>query len=323
MMLHITNGDAAATPLRSAVEGRVVLSCDVLYEGPAGATIDPAAWHAQRARVLAAAPSDVESIRAGLADADAVLASAADYDETVLWFEHDLFDQLLVPRTLSLLPPAARASIVCIGEFPGVTPFYGLGQLHGEQLATLLPRREPVTIEHRARAREVWDAFQAPDPRVLQAIMVNGGDAYDPLFPFLRDALRRLFEEYPSVTNGLSRTEQAALRSLEAEALTRRELFVQAQRQEEAPFMGDSTFFDVVDRLGTARMPLVALPTHESRDAPAEESIQLTDAGREVVAGHADHIRLNGLDRWRGGVHLTDQHNEWRWDSAHQTLVSW
>jgi hypothetical protein len=322
MMLHITNGDAAAHPLRSAVDGRVVLSCDVLYEGPAGATIDLAAWHAQRARVLARDRSEVESIRAGLAAADAVIASAAGYDETVLWFEHDLFDQLLIPRTISLLPASARVSLVCIGAFPGVTPFYGLGQLRGEQLATLLPGREPVTIEHRARAREVWDAFQSPDPLALQTIMVNG-DACDAPFPFLRGALRRLFEEYPSMANGLSRTEQAALRNLEAGALTGRALFAAAQRQEEAPFMGDTTFFAVVDRLRTARVPLVAFPTDESCGAPAAASIQLTEAGREVLAGRADHIRLNGLDRWRGGVHLTDQHNEWRWDSARQTLVSW
>jgi len=33
-----------------------------------------------------------------------------------------------------------------------------------------------------------------------------------------------------------------------------------------------------------------------------------------VLAGKADHITLNGIDRWIGGVHLFGNQVPWRWD---------
>ena len=33
-------------------------------------------------------------------------------------------------------------------------------------------------------------------------------------------------------------------------------------------------------------------------------AVALTDAGRGVLDGAADHVALNGIDRWIGGVHL-------------------
>jgi hypothetical protein len=32
--------------------------------------------------------------------------------------------------------------------------------------------------------------------------------------------------------------------------------------------------------------------------------LRLTDAGDAVLAGEADRIALNGIDRWWGGTHL-------------------
>jgi hypothetical protein len=49
----------------------------------------------------------------------------------------------------------------------------------------------------------------------------------------------------------------------------------------------------------------------------------LTTAGRAVLTGDEDAVRLNGIDRWRGGVHLSGRDAAWRWDAAAQTLVSW
>ncbi len=64
---------------------------------------------------------------------DAKLAAFADYDEVVLWFEHDLFDQLLLVRHLDWFSRRdlgrTALSLICVGEFPGFEPFHGLGQL--------------------------------------------------------------------------------------------------------------------------------------------------------------------------------------------------
>ena len=48
---------------------------------------------------------------------------------------------------------------------------------------------------------------------------------------------------------------------------------------------------------------------------------QLTETGHEVLAGRADHVRLNGINRWLGGVHLDGGEALWRWDQSTRSLT--
>jgi len=311
--LHITNGDCAANTLRSFLTDPVLITCDVLHDGPAPA-LDGDAWHEVRARWLTEAPEAAfEETRASLAAFDRTVTQPGRHDEIVLWFEHDLFDQLLLIRTLDLLGAAQlrNVSLICIGEFPGVDRFIGLGQLNADQLASLYPGRTPVNPEQYAVASEAWRAFRAADPRELYKLMIR----LDDTLPFLPGAIHRLFEEYPSTTNGLSRSADAILRVLEAGPLDAGILFPKTQADEARPFMGDLGHFDIVRALASARVPLVGItPPH---------TVSITDAGRRVLAGRDDAVALNGIDEWRGGVHLVGaDRSPWRWNPDRETLVS-
>src|SRR2546425_4236380 len=100
--LHITNGDCAAGTLRQFLTDPVSITADVLHEGPAP-HVDLNTWHQLRARSLAQSDqASFEDTRNDLARSDRAIAEADRYDEVVLWFEHDLFDQLLLIRTLDL-----------------------------------------------------------------------------------------------------------------------------------------------------------------------------------------------------------------------------
>jgi hypothetical protein len=310
-ILHITNGDAAGDKLRTFVAGDVVLSCDVLHDGP---------------------------VERDDAAATRTLARAAGCDEVVLWFEHDLFDQLNLIRTLTLLDEKVRrkadtteatvvsgfsrtVSLICIDEYPGVARFIGLGQLTPEQLRSLWPSRRPVTRAQFDVARRAWDAFCSPDPSALEALSRDAG--VDGALPFLRAAVLRLFEEYPWTTTGLSRTEAAALQSLRDGPLTGFQLFPRTQLHEERPFLGDWALFAIVERLAAARVPLVAIdrrPQSAAEYGPV--AIELTSAGRDVIGNAADAVVMNGIDRWVGGVHLAGTESPWRWDSSRKRLLS-
>jgi hypothetical protein len=87
--------------------------------------------------------------------------------------------------------------------------------------------------------------------------------------------------------------------------------------------MGDWGFYHMLRRLGAARVPLVSLDaTPDDRDLRTSV-VALTETGREVLAGRRDHIALNGIDVWRGGVHLEGaSQSPWRWDAHRETLVS-
>jgi hypothetical protein len=65
-------------------------------------------------------------------------------------------------------------------------------------------------------------------------------------------------------------------------------------------------------------VPLVSLEV-EPRDDPDLPSgvVTITDTGRAVLSGRADWIRINGFDRWLGGVHLSAALGDdvaWRYD---------
>jgi hypothetical protein len=64
-----------------------------------------------------------------------------------------------------------------------------------------------------------------------------------------------------------------------------------------------------VDRAerGAPRRPAATLHVTNGDSAALglRAAVHLTASGGEVLAGRADHVRLNGVDRWIGGTHLT------------------
>jgi hypothetical protein len=320
--LHITNGDCAAAKLRQFLDDPVILAADVLHDGPAPLVEDDA-WYAIRSQFLGGSPDRASAIRDELAAADRQLDAASDEDEIVLWFEHDLFDQLNLIRTLDRIARRGRrrrpVRLICIDRFPGVDRFVGLGQLDPRQLSTLVAHKMAVTDAQLDLASRAWTAFRAPDPSALAQL----AETRPPELPFLGDALVRFLAEYPSTTSGLSRTAQHALDVLAAGPHDAAVLFEQVQAREERPFMGDWGFFDVVRRLAVGRVALVRIALGGNARDLRGHAVSLTDTGLRVLRGEVDAIALNGIDEWRGGVHLRGANSSpWRWDPARQTLVS-
>jgi len=289
-MLHLTNGESAAGSLRgSGVPGQVIAWQDVLHEGPVPAGLTLENMSEVRARFLAQwDPRSFPAASACFEERDAALRPAR---HVVLWFEHDLYDQLQLLQILAALSdvPGIAADLICIDAFPGVVPFYGLGQLTPAQLASLWPDRQPVTAEQYALGARAWDAFTSPDPAAVPQLLATDLGA----LPFLGSALRRLLEEYPAAPTGLGRTERQLLQAIARGARSFAELFAANAAAEEASFMGDTVVAARLDALIRARTPLVT-----------PEPYTLTTAGERVLAGEVDALQLNGIDRWIGGVHL-------------------
>jgi len=88
---------------------------------------------------------------------------------------------------------------------------------------------------------------------------------------------------------------------------------------EEQIFMGHESFNRIVAALADARHPLV-----EISDTPQHNlgNVRITEAGRRVMQSEADHIALNGINEWLGGVHLKGEKAAWRWDCSAGRIVS-
>lgn len=291
-MLHLTNGESAGGSLREAgLPGRVIAWQDVLHEGPVPEGLTLEAMSEVRARFLADWDQGTfDEISAEFKTRDEALRQAR---HVVLWFEHDLYDQLQLIQILAALAqaPDTVAEIICIDAFPGIVPFHGLGQLTAGQLASLWPDRQPVTPAQLSLGVAAWQAFTSSDPGAVPRLLATDLGA----LPFLGDALRRLRDEYPAPPTGLGRTERQLLQAIAGGVRSFAGLFAANAAAEEAVFMGDTTVAARLETLIRAPNPLVT-----------PEPYRLTEAGQRVLAGEADARSLNGFDRWIGGVHVSE-----------------
>src|SRR5215210_5792326 len=149
------------------IEGNIVAWRDVLHEGPVP-PLPPDRLRRARAEHLATlGPTSPDEVEDELRARDERLAATLEAGEpVVLWFEHDLYDQLQLVQVLAGLPDAPSCvELICIGTFPGRPGFAGLGELQPAELASLWPQRVPVTAAHVGAARAAWDRFRGADPR--------------------------------------------------------------------------------------------------------------------------------------------------------------
>jgi hypothetical protein len=234
-LLHITNGDCAAEVLSRVVSGTILPWRDVLHEGPVRAGLALEELSRERAQFIAQAGwGEPEKILEDFRSRDAVFRRAGQHDEIVLWFEHDLYDQLQLIQVLDGLsdlrgPPV---SLVCEAEY--------LGTMAAKRAAELFALRNPVTRRHFHEARAAWAAFRSPNPRDIESVRPAA-------LPFLAAALRRHLEEFPWTTDGLSRTERRILQALERGPLPLGELLREVG--EEPGFLGDAVLAWHVRRL--------------------------------------------------------------------------
>jgi hypothetical protein len=274
---HVVNGDIVGRRLdRSALPGEVIVWRDVLHEGriPPG---PPALVQRKRAAFLAEAGfGGAEAIRADLAAADSALIAALDAGrETVLWFEHDLHDQLQLVQILARIaghPGRESARLISLDRFPGHSRFAGMGELSVAELASLWPQRR--TLDGRAfpTALRVYSALQQGD----EAMLAEVAGASTPGLPYLPGALRRLLEEWPWTAPAAGRSERQILRAVAGGSRTAAEIFGATSAMEEAPYAGDAWVFRRIDELARgADALLVATPA----------GFELTPAGRAALDG--------------------------------------
>ena len=326
--LHVTNGDCTDV-LGTGLAERILVWFDVLHEGPVPDVGDD---ELRRIRAdfltTAGGPGGGEFVLRRFLERDRTLAAnrAGTY---VLWFEADLYDQLqivqILARLAELAVPAERITLICIGEYPGIARFGGLGELTAQQLRELpetaaCAALTPAALELASRA---WSALRAKHPHGLGDIA--GSRSAE--LRFLGEAFDRLSREYPSTRDGLSLTERrilaavdAAMRSAADGDRRAHRVFITAAGRESRPFLGDTWSFARMDRL--ARAPTALLSAEPAGSAVAADTLLgLTDTGARVLAGRADHVELNGIDRWIGGVHLVGHDVSWRFDEGTETIM--
>ena len=320
--LHITNGDATVAGMRSGgIEGEILAWRDVLHEGPVPADLDLRELSNVRADWIAGEGlSNKQEVRRSFAERDDMLRRYSDFDEVILWFEWDLYDQLQLLQILDFFSADTAADRAETGTRLSIVSYAGyLGNLDPAFFPSLFESRSLITDSMILEARNAWAAFRSPNPSELASMAITEIDD----LPFLRLALDRELEELPSTLNGLSRSESQILEAVSQGPASFHEIFNSCANREERIFCGDSILALYIERMSQDDNALIRYTSGDLIDAPHSEEdsrafrnaeMALTENGRAVLRADQDWIQMGGSDRWIGGVHLEGSRAAWRWD---------
>jgi len=320
--LNITNGDSAAATLSEAgVEGKIIPWRDVLHEGPVDSSLSLEALSKERARFISEQGwDDFAHVSGNFAERDRVIRHLDYFDEVVLWFEDDLYDQLQLIQLLDFFGRgAARGKTLSVIVVDGYIP-----PLSATQLKQLDKTRPRVTQEQLELAKRAWKAFGSADPTSISKLLDENTSA----LPYVAAALRRHLEEFPSTVNGLSRSEREALAAIGAGHSTPVAAFLEVATKQESIFLGDIVFYSFLERLSGKKDALVTwkdgtpviAPTSARAREFVEGELMLTPLGREVLAGNKDWQSIHNRTRWLGGVEISPGEGGWRWDPAERLV---
>jgi hypothetical protein len=320
-IVHVCNGDSTADTLSLAeLPGEIRVWADALDLGPVLPVSDQdhhrargEFWATREGRGSAAEQEKK------LAEADAQFDEAAGAEELILWYEHDLFDQLALVRLLARLSRRGlpqTLTVVSIDRHPEVPNFLGMGQLEPTQLAELWPRRTPLSRDAIDESVATWVALTAADPRGLPFLVKR-----IKAMPFLAGAIERHLEEFPDPTSGLSRTERQTLAAIARGEATGSALMQASHAMDPRYPITDGLLFDTLKTFGACGFIEGAPTGVVSEDAFKGITVTITALGRQVLAGAIDRVHEQGIDTWRGGVHLHGRGPVWRWSSSERRLL--
>jgi len=294
-ILNITNGDSTVFIMKEAkLQGDFLPWRDILHEGAVLKNLSFEMLCELRAKFIASKGwGDLELIQNDFKHKIKTIQNIQEYEKIILWFEHDLYDQLQLLQILDLLfDKQIKVSLICTNNY--------LGLLSVKELLELKSFEREVTKEQFYLAKKAWSAFKESTPLKWQELL---DEDLSPL-EFLEPCVKRVLQEYPSCQNGLSLTLQNTLQILKDTQKQNNELFKLYQKSEQSMFMGDMIYWDILNCVTNTDKPLLKL----------EDNIySLTPLGLDVINLKINYLDICDIDKYIGGVNLTNN-NLWCYD---------
>ncbi|MCG8613436.1 MAG: DUF1835 domain-containing protein, partial [Pseudomonadales bacterium] len=252
--LHIRCGsDIEQSIIAAGFKGAFLEFSDPMCVGPVDYEYDCE----RRARFLAESfggklNRGFSEILTGLTKAyTALRESAAKFDNIVLWFEHDTYDQFILIFLLSQYHRYGSPKhlwLVTTNTFPGSVRFQGLGQLPPEGLRVLWQGRQLITAHHCQEADQHWQAFANPNREVFHQYVHTLSTC---LLPYFKTAALRQTQEQPIQPNELPLTQQITIDLLSTTTPQRAGWLFRTltEQKEPLPFLGDLMYWHILQQM--------------------------------------------------------------------------
>jgi len=297
-VLNIVNGEVTIEIMKEAyINGDFLPWSDFLHEGPVphGLSIDKLSKI--RANFIYQQGFDsLKIIEKEFQERNSVLKNYHKYQKIILWFEHDLYDQLQLLQILSWFHSNNTENI----KLSLISTDRYLGDSSLDEIRELLGSEENITKSHLDLAQKAWSAFTKPNPIDWFKLLKEDTS----LLPFLKNAIVRMLEEYPSRRNGLSRSEHQALFIISKGKENPNKIFQDCQNYEKQKFMGDIIFWKILDSFIENEL------IHSKKNG---QLLKITKLGQQVLKGEIHYLHIKPIDKWVGGTKLTND-NVWCWN---------
>ncbi|RWZ58102.1 DUF1835 domain-containing protein [Halobacillus fulvus] len=301
-MIHVANGDLAGERLN--VDGDVIIWREMYDMGPLKYEWDGEEMTGRRAgffeeRLEIPSRLFIDNCR----NQEQALHAIPEDEEIVLWMEHTRYAQTMLMYLLFRLSKTnMKISMVTIDSHPEAVPFIGFGQLSSEQLSELLKKKKPVTSAQMEEAVKGWKAYTSSERRDIEEWLEKS----DHSLPFLKQAMKRHLDYYPSAPNGLSVVETTLLEKIADGHHGFEDLFVTVTRERPGDGLSDLHTAAILRELTMGDRPLIRadLPLPNYEHPHSNPFLSLTKEGELVLDEKLDRIETSGIDWWIGGWHL-------------------
>jgi hypothetical protein len=321
-VLHVVSTESVAkTLLETDIVGDVLVWLDCLTTGPTPKRSSLEELTRVRIRYLKTAfwwpftiPASSDFL--ALKTRDQTLRKANQRNEVILWFGPTVFEQFSLMQILATLSHQEKKPHLSLVKCPRNL----MAVYTAEELSKLFSSKKPISASEARFADKCWQLYCTADHIPLFNVAKRNVNSHSDL---CRALLWQLWR-YPAVGAGLSLPEYMLLNQID----TSRNIgwnIANTLVNDDAVLMWDSEeLFQTTWTFMNAAVPLIessrALATVRSRNVFKNLKVKLTKAGREVLSGSLDHVTLNGINRWIGGVHLTGKKVKFRWNTQRQAL---
>ena len=302
LTLNITNGDCAVNALKEAgVVGDFLPWRDVLHLGPL--LPGELMGRFEQSRVLFLSQYfglTSKEVSEKFKSRQLYLNNLSQYQTIRLWFEHDLYDQLQLIQVLAFLSTSCE-----LQKVRWIVTNQYLGTAHTKDIQELFRFDLAVPEACWCQAPELWHTLVNESPQLWGEFNFSLLEDW----PFITETFDRLKNEFPDKYTGLSLTQTLLLKTLTSASMPGMAMFEAYGKQEWAVFLGDAVFEKELAALLHAKCPLLFIETDYGDWG--DDVWALTPVGIDVLIGKKNHVKLNGIDKWIGGVHLNENRCWW------------
>jgi hypothetical protein len=303
-MIHIVNGDIVGNKIQQ-LDGQIIVWREMYDFGPLRLTWSKEEQIKKRATFFEeklGIPSAL--FITNCQTQNRLLTNIPTSEEIILWFEHDRFDQTMLMYLLTELSSKGveNLSMISINQYPGIDPFYGLGQLSSKQLIELVDIKKEITNEQIHEAVTGWTAYNSNNPNDIEKWILEENHS----LPYLLQTFKDHRSYFPSNKTGLNDVEYLSLTFIRDDVCLFSELFNCISKKRINDGLSDLHFAAILKELMIGEQPLLTcdIPLPNYLMPVPKSKLEITSYGLDVLNGKQNRFNLVGIDWWIGGVHL-------------------